>query len=81
MVERGGLENRCGRKPTVGSNPTLSAIPSAVKRRSSATFRKTAKIQIDMAGLSRARIAGRPSSRGFPRICTECLSRPVCRSS
>ncbi len=25
MVERGGLENRCGRKVTVGSNPTLSA--------------------------------------------------------
>ena len=26
MVEWGGLENRCGRKVTVGSNPTLSAI-------------------------------------------------------
>ena len=26
MVERGGLENRCGRKPTEGSNPSLSAI-------------------------------------------------------
>ena len=25
MVERGGLENRCGRLVTVGSNPTLSA--------------------------------------------------------
>ena len=24
-VERGGLENRCGREPTVGSNPTPSA--------------------------------------------------------
>ncbi len=24
-VERGGLENRCARKRTVGSNPTLSA--------------------------------------------------------
>ena len=24
-VERGGLENRCGFAPTVGSNPTLSA--------------------------------------------------------
>ena len=26
MVDRGGLENRCARKRTVGSNPTLSAI-------------------------------------------------------
>ena len=26
MVERGGLENRCGCKPTQGSNPCLSAI-------------------------------------------------------
>ncbi len=25
MVERGGLENRCGRKSTQGSNPCLSA--------------------------------------------------------
>src|SRR5690606_32512738 len=25
-VERGGLENRCARERTVGSNPTLSAI-------------------------------------------------------
>ncbi len=25
MVERGGLEHRCGRKPTQGSNPCLSA--------------------------------------------------------
>ena len=25
MVERGGLENRCGRKSTEGSNPSLSA--------------------------------------------------------
>ena len=26
MVDRGGLENRCACKRTVGSNPTLSAI-------------------------------------------------------
>jgi hypothetical protein len=26
VVDRGGLENRCARKRTVGSNPTLSAI-------------------------------------------------------
>ena len=26
VVERGGLENRCGRKSTQGSNPCLSAI-------------------------------------------------------
>ena len=26
VVERDGLENRCGRKPTEGSNPSLSAI-------------------------------------------------------
>ncbi len=26
VVERGGLENRCGRKSTEGSNPSLSAI-------------------------------------------------------
>jgi len=26
VVERDGLENRCARKRTVGSNPTLSAI-------------------------------------------------------
>ena len=26
MVERDGLENRCGHAVTVGSNPTLSAI-------------------------------------------------------
>ena len=26
MVERDGLENRCGRMPTEGSNPSLSAI-------------------------------------------------------
>ena len=25
VVDRGGLENRCARKRTVGSNPTLSA--------------------------------------------------------
>ncbi len=25
VVEGGGLENRCGRKPTGGSNPSLSA--------------------------------------------------------
>lgn len=28
MVERAGLENRCGCKPTVGSNPTSSADKS-----------------------------------------------------
>ena len=28
MVERGGLENRCARKRTEGSNPSLSAIPN-----------------------------------------------------
>jgi hypothetical protein len=28
VVDRGGLENRCGFAPTVGSNPTLSAITS-----------------------------------------------------
>ncbi len=27
MVERGGLENRCARKGTEGSNPSLSAMP------------------------------------------------------
>ncbi len=32
MVERGGLENRCTRKGTVGSNPTLSAIITAPTR-------------------------------------------------
>ena len=26
VVERGGLENRCARERTVGSNPTSSAI-------------------------------------------------------
>ena len=26
MAEWGGLENRCSRKATVGSNPTLSAF-------------------------------------------------------
>ena len=31
MVEWGGLENRCGCKVTVGSNPTLSA---SIKARS-----------------------------------------------
>ncbi len=29
MVDSGGLENRCGRKPTGGSNPSLSAIVGA----------------------------------------------------
>ncbi len=33
MVERGGLENRCGCKVTVGSNPTLSASPISGLRR------------------------------------------------
>jgi hypothetical protein len=28
VVESGGLENRCTRKGTVGSNPTLSARDS-----------------------------------------------------
>ena len=31
MVETGGLENRCARKGTGGSNPSLSAIPSSKK--------------------------------------------------
>ena len=31
VVERGGLENRCGRKSTEGSNPSLSAIPPQFK--------------------------------------------------
>ena len=30
MVESGGLENRCTRKGTVGSNPTLSAMRFAI---------------------------------------------------
>ena len=30
MVERAGLENRCARKGTVGSNPTLSAIKNYI---------------------------------------------------
>gem|GEM_PF-4608060 len=29
MVERGGLENRCARKRTEGSNPSLSATLKA----------------------------------------------------
>ena len=29
MDERGGLENRCGLRATVGSNPTLSASTKA----------------------------------------------------
>jgi hypothetical protein len=30
VVESGGLENRCSRKGTVGSNPTLSATKTVV---------------------------------------------------
>ena len=30
VVDRAGLENRCARKGTVGSNPTLSATQPAV---------------------------------------------------
>ena len=33
MVERAGLENRCGCMVTVGSNPTLSAIYTMLLRR------------------------------------------------
>ena len=32
MVERGGLENRCGCKPTQGSNPCLSATTSLISQ-------------------------------------------------
>ncbi len=32
VVERGGLENRCGREPTQGSNPCLSAIRNCFQR-------------------------------------------------
>ncbi len=34
MVETGGLENRCTRKGTGGSNPSLSAILTQIDRRS-----------------------------------------------
>jgi hypothetical protein len=34
VVDRAGLENRCAREGTVGSNPTLSATQSAGSRRS-----------------------------------------------
>ena len=30
MADRDGLENRCARKGTVGSNPTLSAIDTQI---------------------------------------------------
>ena len=33
MVETGGLENRCTRKGTGGSNPSPSAIQSGVQRK------------------------------------------------
>ena len=32
MVERGGLENRCARKHTVGSNPTPTATQAGLKK-------------------------------------------------
>ena len=32
MVERGGLENRCACKRTVGSNPTPTATQAALKK-------------------------------------------------
>ena len=32
MVERGGLENRCACKRTVGSNPTPTAIIRGLKK-------------------------------------------------
>ena len=32
MVERGGLENRCARKRTVGSNPTPTATQAGLKK-------------------------------------------------
>ncbi len=32
MVERGGLENRCTCKRTVGSNPTPTAIATGLKK-------------------------------------------------
>ena len=35
MVERAGLENRCARKGTVGSNPTSSAEVTSTQRDSS----------------------------------------------
>ena len=34
MVETGGLENRCTRKGTGGSNPSPSATQSALQRKS-----------------------------------------------
>ncbi len=30
MADRGGLENRCGFRVTVGSNPTLSAVSLSI---------------------------------------------------
>ena len=42
MVERGGLENRCARKRTVGSNPT----PSASKSLFSLIFREGFELSV-----------------------------------
>ena len=40
MVERGGLENRCGGNPTQGSNPCLSATNSLIHTKINDLFYK-----------------------------------------
>jgi hypothetical protein len=48
VVDRGGLENRCGFAPTVGSNPTLSAKTSKYLK----NFKKKAISRVPRIALS-----------------------------
>ena len=66
MDESDGLENRCGRKVTVGSNPTSSAV---VEHTTPHLFRGQISAQLREAQSS--------LFRTFQRLTAQRTSRPV----
>ncbi len=60
MADSDGLENRCPRKGTVGSNPTLSAIPCLTRPGDLMIYKGRRDVVLIYSDIDLAR-AGRPS--------------------
>ncbi len=68
MVERGGLENRCTRESTVGSNPTPSASKSLISQKNRAGFELPVRFAAVRGPSRRAAARAGPRERGLSAL-------------
>jgi hypothetical protein len=67
VVERGGLENRCARERTVGSNPTPSASKPLKTHKERSRFEPSVRLAAVCPPLRRAAANGTGRMRAFSR--------------